>query len=111
MASKKAMAKRAEPPAVRPITYKGVQYEVLYEPVGGKEAVCSVIARETGAAKPRWKTVLYRIRYDKKMETDVQDAWPRSLGVEGRDVVVVNERNEVFRADRVYGNLKSETHL
>ena len=104
MLPKNATGKRAAPPEVAPITYEGVQYSVAYEGVGGPEASCAVLAHNIGTSELLWKTVIYRVRYDEKKETDVQDIRPRSIAIEGNDIVVTNERSEVFHLNRATGH-------
>ena len=107
MVPKKAMSKRATPPDVAPVVSRGVEYAAEYEGVGGQEAVCAVVARDPKTGQRLWKTVVYRIRYDKKMETDVQDVWPRFLSIEGKELVVTNESDERFRLNLLTGRKSS----
>jgi hypothetical protein len=95
--------KRVGPPAVEPVTVDGVRYEA---PPWGRERGLDqnggyVVATDASSGRELWKARIYRIDYDPKLESDVQDIFIKSivLGADGRELVVTDERDRKFVLD------------
>ena len=72
------LAKRAPPPEVKPISYEGFQYlpDIESSPTEMK-VYLKKISRKT--KEEEWRTELYSVKFDTKMETDVQTIFPTNL--------------------------------
>jgi hypothetical protein len=58
-----------------------------------------------------WDRVVYRIRYDPKLEKDVQDVFIAEIQVRGELLLVKDERSEVFEMDLSSGRVRALTAL
>ncbi|MFN7971112.1 MAG: hypothetical protein U0166_01980 [Acidobacteriota bacterium] len=91
-----ALAKRAAPPAVKPLLLNGTSYVAHHEtvPASGTPTafVARVEARDPSTGALRWDVTVYTITYKQGLETDVQDVWIASLAAQGSDVLVTDEK-------------------
>ena len=97
-----AEAKRLAPRDVEPIIHNGVKYAAPHwaafnsymDHNGGYIEAWDV---KTGAKL--WHLEIYHVEYNPHLEGDVQDVFITSLSIQDEKLVVVNERNEVFKID------------
>jgi hypothetical protein len=95
-----AQAKRAAPTPVKPISNAGLRYEALewafknkaMEQNGGYVRVVNI---KNGF--PICTKRIYETKYDKNLESDIQDNFITSLKIEGQDLVITSERLSPIR--------------
>ena len=88
-----AVAKRAAPAPVEPVTVRGVTYSAPQDAMG------FVVATNASSAQELWRQRIYAIRIDPALERDVQDVFITSLRIRGGALFVANERGERFVLD------------
>ena len=96
LAASGALAKRAAPPVVEPVTMGGVRYSVAVERTNTHFNVILRADRVFDSTRLS-TTPVYRIQYEPKLEKDVQEIFPESLKVEGNDVVLTDEKGTSYR--------------
>jgi hypothetical protein len=101
-----ALAKRGEPKPVKPLVSNGVRYiapSVMpnYQSIYGNPTcdIGCVEARNNKNGKLLWKVEVYQIKYDPKMETDVQDVFISALSIDRGKLIVKNEDGAKFSVD------------
>ena len=90
-----AWAKRAAPQPVTPVVHNGVKYVAPNET--GREG--KVEARDEKTDKKLWDVVIYKVKIDPNLETDVQWVFITKLDLRGEILLVTNEKNERFTLD------------
>jgi hypothetical protein len=55
--------------------------------------------------------MIYRIRYDRNLERDVQDVFIAEIHLEGKALFVTNQSSERFVMDLTYGKVRALTPL
>jgi hypothetical protein len=94
LASGDISAKRLAPEPVKPVTVAGVTYFAPAWPIG------IVIAKDVSSSQELWRQRIYTLRYDRRLEQDVQDVFITSLVVrDGNALIITNERGERFILD------------
>jgi len=88
-----AMAKRGAPKPVPPIKSGNIEYRVAHEHMG------TVEAWDLAAKKMLWRKEIYTVKYDKRLETDVQDVFVTSISLKGTVLTVKNERGSEYELD------------
>lgn len=95
--------KRVAPPEVEPVTIGKLRVEAIH---WGKERGLPqnggyILARDADSGKELWTLRIYRIDYDEKMESDVQDIFIDRLnrGAGPNTLEVVDERGRRFDVD------------
>ena len=98
-------AKRAAPKEVLPVEHAGVQYVVthfgLFNGTGHNGGY--IEARDKKSSKKLWGLQVYKTKYDKGLERDVQDVFISSITL-NKDktlLIVKNERGKVYHVDIV----------
>lgn len=111
--SSPVQAKRAGPKDVPPVTVGGVQYRVPHFGVfhGKPQNGGHVQAWDLKSNQMLWDRVVYRIRYEPKLETDVQDVFITEIQVRGEHLFVKNERSEEFEMDLWSGRVRALSPL
>jgi hypothetical protein len=106
-------AKRAAPDDVPPVTAGGVQYRVPHFGAfhGQAQNGGYVQAWDVKSKRMLWDRVVYRIRYDPRLEKDVQDVFITEIQVHGERLLVKNERAEEFEMDLPSGRVRALTPL
>ncbi len=93
-------AKRLAPAEVESVTYDGVVYSVLkWGKVKGLDQNGGyLIAKDKKTKKVLWQKRIYKIKYSKQLETDIQDIFitKLSLSDDKKDLVINNERGETY---------------
>ena len=113
LASSPAFAKRIPPKPVAPVTAKGVVYKAPHFGVfhGKDQNGGFVQAWDAKTKKLLWDRMVYRVIYDRDLETDVQDVFITKLRVVGDKLVVTNEASEKFEMDLPSGRVRALTAL
>lgn len=107
MAAAPAHAKRVAAAEVAPVEFGGdicrtqfvannAGYDVYVECVDAK------------SGKPSWKTRIYGAKSDPKLEQDVQHVHPVKMSLQGKIMVVTDEKGRTHKLDAMTGALISE---
>ncbi len=102
-----AQAKRSAPEPVTPIVHHGIRYVVPRLPEGcahGQRGGC-VQAWDVATNTLRWTRMVYSVRYEKGLESDVQDVFITGLQLVDGKLVVDNELGERFEMDPTSGEV------
>lgn len=96
-------AKRAAPKDVEPVVDHGVKYLAPHVTAGYIKAhgypKCSVGCVEAWSVKSGkllWRVQVYEIKYDEKLEKDVQDNFITALQIKDGNLIVETEHGEKF---------------
>lgn len=108
-----AHARRMAPKAVRPVVAAGIRYQAPhFGALHGKDQNGGFVqAWDLRKKTLLWDRMVYRIHYDRMVETDVQDVFITRLRIEGTKLLVTNERNERFEMDLPSGSVRALTDL
>ena len=108
-----AFAKRLPPKPVAPLVADGVRYEVPhFGAFHGKEQNGGFVqAWDARKNQLLWDRMIYRIRYDRNLERDVQDVFITEIHLHGKILFVTNESSERFEMDLVSGKVRALTPL
>jgi hypothetical protein len=90
-------AKRSLPPEVEPIVHRGIRYSIVIER-NSRYFLAYLLSEQVPDTKVLAKTELYRIPYDTSLERDVQEIFPESMKIRGRDIVITDENGRAYRA-------------
>lgn len=77
-----------EPPA--PVEYDGIRFEAPAEKMG------YVVAKDIKSGTLLWEKQVYDVNFDPVIEPDAQWVFINSLKLEGKELVVMNEKDERF---------------
>ena len=88
-----AMAKRGAPKPVPPVKAGNIEYRVSHEHMG------TVEAWDLTTSKMVWRKEIYTVKYDEKLEKDVQDVFVKSIDLKGTVLTVKNERGSEYELD------------
>ncbi len=88
-----ALAKRAEPKPVPPVTAASVTYSAPHDQMG------FIVATDATTKKELWRLHVYTVTIDKNLERDVQDVFITTLVLDKGLLTVTNERGERFSVD------------
>jgi len=96
-----AYAKRSPPAEVPPVTYQGIKYSAPHWGAfnGRKQNGQYIQARSAETDKLLWELRIYEVKYDPKLESDVQDIFITSLKVVEGHLEVTNEAQDKFVVD------------
>jgi len=96
-----AYAARFAPKEVPPVTYQGVKYCAPHWGFANKKKQNGgyVEARNPETDKLLWELRVYEIKYDPKLEGDVQDVFITSLKIVEGNLEVRNEAGDKFIVD------------
>lgn len=89
----KPSLKRKAPKTPAPLKVKDVEFSAPVTEMG------FVVAKDLASNKEIWKKQVYKIEYDKNLEKDVQDVFIDSLWLSGNNVMVRNEKGELYELD------------
>lgn len=92
-------ASRAPPPTVQPVSLDGVRYAPVAGDADRDGQVGGLLAAYDAAGQELWRLKVYDNPRTPGLEGDVQDVWFRSLQVQGRQLLIENERGERFEVD------------
>jgi hypothetical protein len=96
-----ANAKRKAPKDVPPVTFQGVKYSAPHWGLANDRkqngGYIEAAAKDTG--KLLWELRVYEIRYDRSLETDVQDVFITSLKIVNGNLEILNEAGDKFVVD------------
>src|SRR3954468_17626821 len=108
-----AFAKRLPPKPVAPLVADGVRYEVPhFGAFHGKEQNGGFVqAWDARKNQLLWDRMIYRIRYDRNLERDVQDVFITEIHLDGKTFFVTNESSERFEMDLASGKVRALTPL
>lgn len=107
-----ALAKRIAPEVINSVIHKGFEYtfEVVYTDCKDVSYQCAMqvfmLAKDIGAEKTAWRRELYKIKFNRDIETDVQTVFPRSLELEDGILKAFDERGTEFLVNAKDGKLK-----
>ena len=95
------------------MTVGGVQYKVPHFGAfhGKAQNGGYVQAWDIKSKQMLWDRLVYRIRYDPKLEKDVHDVFIAEIRVRGERLLVKNERSEEFEMDLSSGRVRALTAL
>lgn len=101
-------AKRLGPPSVDDVIFDGVKYSAPNIEIGYVEA------KNINDNSLIWKKKVYDVNYQNNLEKDVQDIYITNLKIEDTNLLVTNERGEVYRINLKTGegsinNLKNNS--
>jgi hypothetical protein len=88
-----ALAKRAAPVPVPPVVAESVEYSAPHDHMG------VVVATDTKEHKELWRKEIYAVKIDPNLESDVQHVFITGLAIDGKSLVVANERGERYSID------------
>jgi hypothetical protein len=95
-----AKAKRREPKDVDPVTYGCVKYVAPhFKMIGDQIQHGFVEAWHITSNKKLWELQIYKVTPDPRLEKDIQDVFITSLAINGKHLIVINERNERYEVD------------
>jgi hypothetical protein len=96
-----ANAKRPAPKEVLPVTYQGIKYSAPHWGTfnGHTQNGQYIEARNAETDKLLWQLRVYEVKYDPKLEGDVQDIFITSLKIVAGNLEVVNEARDTFVVD------------
>ena len=97
-------AKRLAPSEVKPIIHEGIKYIVIHFPDLISEVKQNggyIEARDAKTDKKLWGLMVYKIEYNRKLESDVQDVFITSLRVDKKAnrLIIENELNYTYHVD------------
>ncbi|MGA2242724.1 MAG: hypothetical protein ABSH11_11935 [Verrucomicrobiota bacterium] len=96
-----AYAKRAAPKEVPPVTFQGVKYSAPHWGLANGKTqnggYIEATSLETG--KLLWELRIYEVKYDPKLEGDVQDVFITSLKLVQGNLEILNEAGDKFVVD------------
>src|SRR5437867_7389591 len=90
-----ALAKRAAPAKVEPVTYQGVRYIAPND--DGRRAYIEV--RDVRTNKKLWDLTIFTNRIDPTIEEDVQWVFIKALNIRDGALIVTSERDKIYRVD------------
>ena len=90
-----ALAKRAAPAKVEPVTHQGVRYIAPND--DGRRAY--IEAWDVQTKKKLWDLTVFTNQIDPKLEEDVQHVFIKTLRVRDGTLIVTSERGETYRVD------------
>jgi hypothetical protein len=90
-----ALAKRAAPAKVEPVTHQGVRYIAPND--DGRRAY--IEAWDVQTKKKLWDLTVFTNRIDPKLEEDVQHVFIKTLRVRDGTLIVTSECGETYRVD------------
>jgi outer membrane protein assembly factor BamB len=93
--SSDAWAKRVPPKKVEPVTRDGVKY--VAPNLNGREGKVEALDAKTGDRL--WDKVIYTVKIDPNLESDVQWVFIKSLSLREGRLLVVTERGEQYLLD------------
>ena len=113
LASATAIAKRSAPKDVAPVTADGIVYKIPHFGVTHAKDQNGgfVQAWDAKTNKLLWDRMVYRIVYDRDIESDVQDVFITEIQVGGEKLLVTNEADEKFEMDLPTGAVRALTPL
>ncbi len=94
-------AKRIAPKKVNPITINGINFIVEHFKEKNLQAFDS-------KGKKLWEIKLPKVKYDKDMETDVQDVFIEKLYEENKQLVAIDEHKVKYVIDPKTGKILSK---
>jgi len=96
-----AYGKRSAPKEVPPVTYQGVTYSAPHWGAfnGRAQNGQYIQARSAETGKLLWELRIYEVKYDRKLESDVQDIFITSLKLVESGLQVANEAGDKFVVD------------
>jgi len=98
-----AAAKRLAPEPVAPVSFEGRRYEVInFGKARGLEQNGGYVAAiDEASGNELWVQLIYRIRYDRRIEGDKQDVFITGLTLapRARALSIENERGARYRLD------------
>ena len=93
-------AKRGAPKDVTPVIFQGVRYSAPHGLAKGTNQNGGYIeATDVKTGNVLWQLLVYQIKYDPKLETDVQDVFITSLKLVDGNLEVLNESGDKFIVD------------
>jgi hypothetical protein len=95
LATAPAIAKRSAPRPAKPVTANGVEYSAP------QQFMAFVLATDAHSHAELWRERIYSVNIDPMLERDVQDVFITSLAIDGENLVVANERNDIYVLDLV----------
>lgn len=97
-------AKRLAPAEIKPVQFNDYKITSYFSRTKTGFSVY-LRAREKGKKDYVWKTQLFSRRYNLQLETDVQDIHLRSLKLEGRRLVAIDEKGMAYEVNAQNGVL------
>jgi len=82
--------KRVAPKEVKPVIIKNIKYSAPTSEMG------FVVARDLKTDTIIWKKQVYKVRYNKDLEQDVQDVFIDSLTLLGNYLIIHTENNRNY---------------
>ncbi|MBI2600318.1 hypothetical protein HYW43_05375 [Candidatus Daviesbacteria bacterium] len=86
-------AKRSAPAPVNDIVFDGIKYSATNVEIGYVEA------RNAQNNQLIWKKQVYKVTYKNNLEKDVQNVYITSLYIEDNNLLVTNEKGEIYKLD------------
>lgn len=86
-------AKRLAPTPVNDVVFNGIKYSASNVEMGYVEA------RDIQNNTLIWKKEVYKVTYDNNLEKDVQDVFVTHLQIEDNNLLVTNEKGEIYKID------------
>lgn len=101
LVSSLAEGKRGPPPRVEPIAYEGVLYKASCGPAPGDGGSrdYTIEAWDDGAQKKLWDVVVYRVKFKRGLELDVQEDFIAKMEIVDGKLLVTSERGKAFSVD------------
>lgn len=97
-------AKRVAPAEIKPVKFNDYKISSYFSRTTSGFSVY-LVARKKGKKDYAWKTQLFSRFYNLKLETDVQDIHLRSLSLEGKRLIAVDEKSMTYEVNALNGAL------
>jgi len=93
-------AKRKAPQDVTPVIFGGVKYSAPHGLAkGSKQNGGYIEATDVKTGNVLWQLQIYQIKYDPKLERDVQEIYITSLEIVKGNLEILNEAGDKFTVD------------
>ena len=98
-------AKRSAPKEIEPVIYNNIKYTapLTHDYI--------VEAWDIKTNKKLWEKKIYDIKYDLSLEEDVQWVFIKSLSIENGNLLITNEKNDIYELDLKDKSVRKINHL
>ncbi len=95
-----AGADRTPPKKVSPVVYNDIKYSAPQSPSSSHKQTGGYIeAWNTKTNTKLWELKIYDVKFNPKLEWDVQEVYITSLKLDGEKLIITNENSDVYELD------------
>lgn len=91
---------RVAPKNIKPLVVENIEYSAPTTEMG------FLIAKDAATNKELWKKQIYEVKYDEKLEKDVQHVFIDSLWQQGKMIMIQNEDGKIYELNPVSKDVK-----